>query len=95
MYAINFLGSATALTRLRRKLGTGDDADRRFVRVLVLINGLEPVEAAVREALATSTASDLIRNIVARPREPPRPLSVITSEDSALRHPPCARGRKR
>ena len=47
--------AAAALARLRRKLGNGDDADRRFVRVLsaVLTDGLEPVEAAVREALAT------------------------------------------
>ena len=68
-------------------------ADRRFVRVLsaVLTDGLEPVEAAVREALATGTASDdLILNILARRREPPRPLTIITSEDSALRHPPIA-----
>ena len=82
-----------ALARLRRKLGHGDDADRRFVRVLsaVLTDGLEPVEAAVREALATGTASDdLILNILARRREPPRPLTIITSEDSALRHPPIA-----
>ncbi len=42
-----------ALSRLRRKLGAGDDADRRFVRVLaaVLDDGLDLVEAAVREAL--------------------------------------------
>jgi transposase len=82
-----------ALTRLRRKLGNGDDADRRFVRVLsaVLTDGLEPVEAAVREALVTGTASDdLILNILARRREPPRPLTIVTSEDSALRHPPIA-----
>ena len=82
-----------ALARLRRKLGHGDDADRRFVRVLsaVLTDGLEPVEAAAREALATGTASDdLILNILARRREPPRPLTIITSEDSALRHPPIA-----
>src|SRR3546814_8473474 len=56
-----------------------------------LTDGLEPVEAAVREALATGTASDdLILNILARRREPPRPLTIITSEDSALRHPPIA-----
>ncbi len=82
-----------ALARLRRKLGHGDDADRRFVRVLsaVLIDGLDPVEAAVREALATGTASDdLILNILARHGEPPRPLTIITSEDSAQRHPPIA-----
>ncbi len=64
-----------ALARLRRKLGVGDDADRRFVRVLaaVLDDGLEAVEAAVREALLAGVASDdVIVNILARRREPPR-----------------------
>ena len=72
-------------------------ADRRddvfALRVLaaVLTDGLELVEAAVREALATGTASDdLILNILARRREPPRPLTIVTSEDNALRHPPIA-----
>ncbi len=77
-----------ALARRRRKLGHGDDADRRFVRVLsaVLTDGLEPVEAAVREALATGTASDdLILNILARRREPPRPLTITPARTA-----PCA-----
>ena len=49
-----------ALTRLRRKLGRGDEADRRFVRVLaaVLIDGLDAVDDAVREALDAGAASD-------------------------------------
>src|SRR3546814_1422457 len=49
-----------ALHRLRRRLGNGDEADRRFVRFLsaVLTDGLEPVEAAVREALAYGTRSE-------------------------------------
>jgi hypothetical protein len=82
-----------ALARLRRKLGTGDEADRRFVRVLatVLDDGLEAVEAAVREALAAGTASDdVILNILARRREPPRPLAIVTPESLALRDPPQA-----
>lgn len=68
-------------------------ADRRFVRVLaaVLEDGLEPVEAAAREALAAGTVSDdVILNILARRREPPRPLSIVTPDDLALRHPPLA-----
>src|SRR3546814_17653097 len=80
-----------APARLRRKLGHGDDADRRFVRMLsaVLTDGLEPVAAAVRAALATGPASDdLILNILARRRAPPRPLPLTTPEDSALPHPP-------
>ena len=82
-----------ALARLRRKLGTGDEADRRFVRVLaaVLDDGLEAVEAAVREALAAGTASDdVILNILARRREPPRPLAIVTPEGLTLRDPPQA-----
>src|SRR5690606_39414640 len=56
-----------ALARLRRTLGAGDEADRRFVRVLaaVLEDGLEPVEAAAHEALAAGTVSDdVILNIL-------------------------------
>jgi len=39
---------------------------------------------------ALAASDDLILNILARRREPPRPLTIITSEDSALRHPPIA-----
>jgi len=49
----------------------------------------------VSEALAAGTPSDdVILNILARRREPPRPLAIATSEDLALAHPPradCAR----
>jgi transposase len=82
-----------ALTQLRRKLGTGDEADRRFVRVLsaVLTDGLETVEDAIREALDAGAASDeVILNILSRRREPPQPLTIITSEDLILKHPPIA-----
>jgi hypothetical protein len=82
-----------ALSRLRRKLGTGDEADRRFVRVLaaVLDDGIDAVEAAVREALlAGVTSDDIILNILARHREPPWPLAIATPEDLVLRHPPRA-----
>ena len=82
-----------ALARLRRKLGGGDDADRRFVRVLaaVLTDGLDAVESAVREALDAGTVSDdVILNILSRRREPPRPASIVTPEGLALMHPPVA-----
>jgi transposase len=82
-----------ALTRLRRKLGTGDEADRRFVRVLAAVSsdGLEAVEAAIDEALAAGAASDeVILNLLSRRREPPRPLTIVTSADLALAHPPVA-----
>ena len=83
----------TALVRLRRKLGSDDDADRRFVRVLaaVITDGLDAVDSAVREALDTGAASDeVILNILSRRREPPRPASIVTPGDLALRHPPIA-----
>ena len=82
-----------ALARLRRKLGSDDDADRRFVRVLaaVLSDGLDAVEGAVREALDAGAVSDeVILNILSRRREPPRPASIVTSEDLTLMHPPIA-----
>jgi transposase len=82
-----------ALTRLRKKLGRGDEADRRFVRVLaaVIDDGLEAVEGAVREALDAGAASDdVILNILARRREPERPPTISTSEALALSTPPIA-----
>jgi transposase len=82
-----------ALARLRRKLGTGDEGDRRFVRVLaaVLTDGLDAVEDAIREALEAGVASDeVILNILSRRREPPRPFTIVTAEDLALAHPPVA-----
>jgi transposase len=82
-----------ALARLRRKLGVGDEGDRRFVRVLaaVMSDGLDAVEGAIGEALAAGAVSDeVILNILARRREPPRPLSIVTAEDLALAHPPIA-----
>jgi transposase len=82
-----------ALTRLKHKLGRGDEADRRFVRVLaaVLVDGLDAVDDAVREALDAGAASDdLIITILARRREPPAPQPITTSQALALQHPPLA-----
>ena len=81
------------LDRLRRKLGRGDEADRRFVRVLamVLADGLETVEAAVAEALDAGTASDdVVLNILARRREPPQPPTLSVSDVLALQYAPIA-----
>ena len=82
-----------ALSRLRKRLGSGDEADRRFVRVLaaVLIDGIDAVEAAAAEVLDAGTASDdVILNILARRREPPRPPTITTAQALALTHPPVA-----
>lgn len=81
------------LDRLRRKLGRGDEADRRFVRVLamVLTDGIEAVEAAVAEALDAGIASDdVVLNILARHREPAQPPTLSVSDVLALRHAPIA-----
>ena len=40
--------------------------------------------------LAGTASDDVIVNILARRREPPRPLTIVTPEDLALRHPPRA-----
>jgi len=82
-----------ALARLRRKLGSGDEADRRFVRVLaaILSDGLEAVEAAVCEALDAGAASDeVILNILSRRREPLPIRSLDVMVDLQLNHPPIA-----
>jgi transposase len=82
-----------AVAQLKKALGAGDEADRRFVRVLarVLEEGLDAVEAAVQEALDAGAASDdLIISILARRRQPPAPPPITTSEALALRHPPLA-----
>ena len=81
------------LSALRAALGVGDEADRRFVRVLgaVLTDGLSRVTDAVGEALAAGTpGDDVILNILSRRREPAPPLSVATSPALALKHPPLA-----
>ena len=82
-----------ALTRLRRKLGGGDEADRRFVRVpaAVMTDGLEAVEAAIREALDNGAVSDeVILNILARYRDPPSERTLDVVVDLKLSHPPIA-----
>ena len=82
-----------ALAQLRRKLGKSDDADRRFVRVLAAVpeDGLEAVEAAVREAMMAGTANDeAILNILSRRREPPPMRAIDVLVDLKLKHPPIA-----
>lgn len=82
-----------ALAQLRRKLGKSDDADRRFVRVLAAVpeDGLEAVEAAVREAMTAGTANDeVILNILSRRREPQPVQAINVVVDLRLKHPPIA-----
>ena len=62
------------LAALKKVLGKGNDADRRFVRVLARVpeEGLEAVEAAIQEALQSGLSSDeVILNILSRRRHPP------------------------
>jgi transposase len=81
------------LERVRRKLKGSDDGDRQMVTVLsaVLSDGLAPVEAACREALDQGVHSaDVIVNILARKRDIPAPLTILTPESLTLRHIPTA-----
>ena len=74
-------------------MGKGDDADRRFVRVLAAIpdDGLEVVEAAVAEALSAGTVSDeVILNILSRRREPRDAQAMDVVVNLKLKHPPIA-----
>jgi transposase len=82
-----------ALNELRARLGEGDEADRRFVRVLAMVrtDGLEAVEAAAQEAVDGGAASDdVVINILSRRREPPAPAAIVTGEALALTHAPIA-----
>ena len=82
-----------ALERVRRKLAAAEDGDRQMVDVLtaVLTDGLAAVEAACAEALRGGVhSSDVILNILARRREPPPPLTIVTPEALRLRHEPVA-----
>ena len=94
-WAQDLFGNQVATARFpdQASFGRGDEADRRFVRVLaaVLTDGLDAVDDAVQEALDAGAASDdLIITILARRREPPAPAPITTSETLALRHPPVA-----
>ena len=82
-----------ALDRVRRKLAGSADGDRQMVEILtaVLGDGLSAVEAACAEALREGVYSvDVVLNILARQREPPAPVPLLTPESLRLRHEPVA-----
>ncbi|KTS20431.1 transposase [Methylobacterium indicum] len=82
-----------ALERIRRKLAGSADGDRQMVEILtaVLGDGLSVVEAACAEALREGVHSaDVVLNILARQREPPAPVPLLTPESLRLRHEPVA-----
>jgi hypothetical protein len=82
-----------ALERIRRRLAGGADGDRQMVDILtaVLGDGLPAVEAACAEALREGVHSaDVVLNILARQREPPAPVTILTPEALRLRHEPVA-----
>ena len=57
----------------------------------VTTEGLDAIDSGVREALDTSAVSDdVILNMLARRREPPAPLAIVTPGDLALMHLPVA-----
>ena len=82
-----------ALERVRRKLAGAGDGDRQMVDILtaVLSDGLPAVEAACAEALREGVHSaDVVLNILARQREPPPTVTILTPEALRLRHEPVA-----
>jgi transposase len=82
-----------ALGRVRQKLSVVADGDRQMVDILtaVLSDGLITVEAACADALAGGVfSSDVILNTLARRRQTPAPLSIITPDALALHHAPLA-----
>ena len=82
-----------AIERVRRKLAAAEDGDRQMVDLLaaVLSDGLVVVEAACAQALRAGVhSSDVILNILARRREPPAPLTILTPDALRLRHEPAA-----
>ena len=82
-----------AMSRLRTRLSRRHDGDRQMVTVLaaVLDDGLEAVEWACAEALASGTCSaDVVLNVLARRRDPKPPEPIETPDNLRLRHPPRA-----
>jgi transposase len=82
-----------SLERIRRKLAGSDDGDRQMVDILsaVLSDGLPAVEAACAAALSEGVHSaDVVLNILARQREPARPVAVTAPEALRLRYEPGA-----
>jgi hypothetical protein len=86
-----------SLDRVRRRLAGSADGGRRMVDILtaVLGDGLAAVGAACAEALREGVHSaDVVLNILARQREPPPPMTILTPDALRLRHEPradCAR----
>ena len=81
------------LTRIRAKLAGMADGDRQMVDILtaVLSDGLPAVESACLEALRHGVhSSDVVLNLLARRREPPRPDTIHTPTALRLRHEPAA-----
>jgi hypothetical protein len=82
-----------ALERVRRKLAGVGDGDLQMVDILtaVLTDGLAAVEAACAEVLRDGVHSaDVVLNILARQREPPAPLTVLTPDALRRQHEPLA-----
>ena len=82
-----------ALERIRRRLASSADGDRQMVDILTaaLSDGLAAVEAACAEALREGVHSaDVVLNFLARQREPPPPVTILTPDALRLRHEPVA-----
>jgi hypothetical protein len=87
------LALPSALEQLRGRLKGSDDGDRQMVKILtvVLVDGLDAVEAAAVEALAQGvTSADVILNILARSRSAPVEPNIATPDYLQLSIEPAA-----
>lgn len=81
------------LNGVRRRLTRHPDGERQFVAILnaVVHDGLDAVEAACREALASQTPSaDVVLTLLARARDGVRPAPVDIPAALQLAHEPRA-----
>jgi len=87
------IGRCRPAWRIRGKLVGMADGDRQMVNILtaVLSDGLPTVEGACLEALRQGVhSSDVVLNILACRRDPPRPPLILTPAALRLRHEPAA-----
>ena len=82
-----------SLDSVRRKLARHPDGDRQFVAILAaaVVDGLEAVEAACREALASgSVSADVVLALLARARDGAPAAPIAVPEALRLAHEPRA-----
>jgi len=91
--AVQGLGVATALERVRRKLaGSKRRPDRQMVKILaaVLSDGLPAWKPPALSAVRGRPFGRRLINILARQRDPAPAATILTPDALRLRHAPVA-----